>query len=206
MKLMTLAGSAEVLRGGKKKPSGSHLLTTPWLALIAAMGIVAVWNGAPAESATRFSPGIYVAPIAASEEEVHLLAATTWAEARSEGENGMRAVAHVMVNRVGPRFGDSLTDVILHPKQFSAWNEGDPNRPLAQDPERYARSGVNRETWETAQEVAREVLDGRSTDPTQGALFYHTRAVSPYWAKNGVGTHVIGQHVFYSDVTPRAGG
>ncbi|MEJ0060351.1 MAG: cell wall hydrolase [Terricaulis sp.] len=117
----------------------------------------------------------------------------------------MRAVAHVIVNRVGPRFGDSLTEVILHPKQFSAWNEGDPNRPLAQNPERYARSGINRETWETAQEVAREVLDGRSTDPTAGALFYHTSAISPYWAKNGVGEQVIGHHVFYSDVTPRAG-
>jgi spore germination cell wall hydrolase CwlJ-like protein len=203
---MTLTGATEVLLRGKKKSASSHFLSAPWLAMIAAMGIVAVWNNTPAESATRFSRGVHVAPIAASEEEVHLLAATTWAEARSEGEKGMRAVAHVMVNRVGPRFGDSLTEVILHPKQFSVWNEGDPNRPLVQNPERYARSGVNRETWETAQEVAREVLDGRSSDPTAGALFYHTRAISPYWAKNGVGTQVIGQHVFYSDVAPRVGG
>ncbi|HWA00445.1 MAG TPA: cell wall hydrolase [Caulobacterales bacterium] len=138
--------------------------------------------------------------------DVRLLAATAWAEARSEGEIGMRAVAHVVVNRVGEgRFGDSLNEVVLHPRQFSSWNRDDPNRPLALHPERYARSGVNLATWRVAQEVAREVLEGRSTDPTQGALFYHARSIRPYWASAGVGKRIIGHHVFYADVTARAG-
>src|SRR5262249_39417138 len=82
------------------------------------------------------------------------------------GALGMRAVAHVMVNRIGDRFGDDLQTVILAPKQFSAWNIGDPNRPLAQNPERYATGGLDKVTWDTAQEVAREVLSGQSVDPT----------------------------------------
>src|SRR5690606_23213977 len=126
------------------------------------------------------------------ENEVRLLAATVWGEARSEGELGMRAVAHVMVNRVGERFGEDLTTVLLTPKQFSVWNNGDPNRRLVlnlvRDPERYVSDFAE---WETAQRIAREVLSGQSVDPTGGALFYHTRAVRPRWARYGVGRQEI---------------
>ncbi len=138
--------------------------------------------------------------IPVDEEEVRLLAATAWGEARSEGEDGMRAVAHVMVNRVGQRFGEDLETVILSPRQFSVWNRGDPNRPLVRNPERYAQGGVNRETWETAQRVAREVLSGQSIEPTNGALFYHTGAIRTWWSRYGEGRTVIGAHVFYRDV------
>lgn len=143
-----------------------------------------------------------VAPIPVNETEVRLLAATAFGEARSEGEDGMRAVAHVMVNRVGQRFGENLATVILSPKQFSVWNRGDPNRRLVQnlarDPERYNGGAVAE--WEVAQRVAREVLAGQSVDPTGGALFYHTRAVRPRWASYGQGRQVIGAHIFYADV------
>jgi len=134
------------------------------------------------------------------ETEVRLLAATAWGEARSEGEHGMRAVAHVMVNRVGARFGDSLESVIRSPRQFSVWNRGDPNRPLVQNPERYATGGDNLTTWRTAQRIAREVLSGQSVDPTNGALFYHTTAIRPWWSRYGEGAHTIGAHIFYADV------
>lgn len=140
-----------------------------------------------------------ITPLEVDETEVRLLAATAWGEARSEGETGMRAVAHVMVNRVGDRFGEDLATVVLSPKQFSVWNRGDPNRRLVQslvaDPSR-----VPDTEWETAQRVAREVLSGQSADPTNGALFYHTSAIHPRWAPQGVGRQVIGAHVFYADV------
>lgn len=140
---------------------------------------------------------------AVDEQEAHYLASTIWAEARSEGEDGMRAVAHVIANRRGERFGYSIESVVLSPFQFSAWNRGDPNRPLAMHPERYATGGVNQETWEAAQRIAREVLAGQSADPTGGALFYHTTAIRPYWARYGQGRQVIGAHVFYADVLDR---
>lgn len=140
-------------------------------------------------------------PMPVNEDEVRLLAATAWGEARSEGEDGMRAVAHVMVNRVGNRFGEDLATVILSPKQFSVWNSGDPNRRLVaglyQHPDRYNIGGAD---WDTAQRVAREVLSGQSVDPTNGALFYHTRAIRPRWSSIGQGRQVIGAHVFYADV------
>lgn len=144
-----------------------------------------------------------VPAVVLNESEVRLLAATVWGEARSEGEQGMRAVAHVMMNRVGDRFGQNIETVIMTPYQFSVWNRGDPNRRLVSNPDAYATGGTALETWETAQRIAREVLSGQSVDPTGGALFYHTRAVRPSWARQGVGRHVIGAHVFYADVPDR---
>jgi len=140
------------------------------------------------------------AAIAVNPADAHLLAATAWAEARSEGEYGMRAVAHVIVNRLGARFGDNLETVIRAPKQFSAWNIGDPNRPLAQNPERYATAGADKDSWEIAQQIALQVLQGQSVDPTNGALFYHTLAVRPVWDRFAVGPLVIGSHIFFHDV------
>ncbi|MEZ5995665.1 MAG: cell wall hydrolase [Hyphomonadaceae bacterium] len=165
--------------------------------------LAAVINGErPLVGFIADEPSLQPEPASAAldENDVRLLAATMWAEARSEGEDGMRAVGHVIVNRVGRRFGENIETVILAPKQFSAWNIGDPNRPLAQDPERYATEGANLATWETAQAVAREVLSGQSVDPTDGALFYHTRAIRPWWSRYGEGRRVIGAHVFYRDV------
>lgn len=159
----------------------------------------------PEEPAAGAAPPAETA-VVVDEAEVRLLAATAWGEARSEGPDGMRAVAHVIVNRVGDRFGENLETVIRSPKQFSAWNRGDPNRPLVQNPERYATGGANLETWQAAQEIARQVLSGQSVDPTNGALFYHTRAIRPWWSRYGQGATVIGAHIFYRDVPDRYGG
>jgi len=139
-------------------------------------------------------------PVVVNENEVRLLAATVWGEARSEGEDGMRAVAHVMVNRIGDRFGEDLATVILSPKQFSVWNRGDPNRRTVVNLARDASGIATDPEWAMADRVAREVLSGQSLDPTDGALFYHTRAVRPRWAHVGQGRQVIGQHIFYADV------
>jgi spore germination cell wall hydrolase CwlJ-like protein len=190
-----------------------HNASRPLMGVLRALGIAGALTAAAAFNVAAAPDALTPAAQAASIEvspltllaipdprEVHLLAATMWGEARSEGENGMRAVAHVMVNRVGPRFGEDLRSVILAPKQFSAWNMGDPNRPLVQNPERYAKSKEDRITWQAAQRIAYEVLSGVSADPTGGALFYHTRAVSPSWSRYGVDAHVIGAHIFYEDV------
>jgi len=158
----------------------------------------------PNDPSAGTSPLAPIAPVAVDETQVRLLASTVWGEARSEGELGMRAVAHVMYNRIGARFGEDIETVILTPRQFSVWNRGDPNRRLVLNPDRYATGGEALETWEIAQRVAREVLSGQSVDPTGGALFYHTRAVRPSWARYGQGRQVIGAHVFYSDVPDRA--
>ena len=52
--------------------------------------------------------------------------------------------------------------------------------------------------------VARLALDGAPRDLTGGALFYHTRAVSPSWSRVFFRTTTIGAHHFYSPETQLA--
>lgn len=158
----------------------------------------------PASIVSMVEPDPLASRVVLNEDEVRLVAATAWGEARSEGEDGMRAVAHVIVNRVGERFGGDIETVVRSPWQFSVWNRRDPNRRRVENPEAYATEGAELETWETAQRVAREVLSGQSIDPTEGALFYHTTTIRPWWARFGQGRRVIGAHAFYTDV--RRGG
>lgn len=179
---------------------GMHSLSAMGAMILGGVWIVASLH-ATISGEAQASPSAAIHQTA--EGQARLLAATIWAEARSEGPEGMRAVAHVIVNRVGPRFGDSLPDVIFHPKQFSAWNMGDPNRALALNPDAAIKTSGDEASWLMAQTIARDVLGGRSIDPTGGALFYHTQAVNPGWASHGRGKQVIGAHVFYADVAPR---
>jgi hypothetical protein len=63
---------------------------------------------------------------------LEIAARTVWQEARGEPEEGQRAVAHVIVNRLRDgRWGKSLASVCLADRQFSGWNNSDPNRIAA---------------------------------------------------------------------------
>lgn len=156
-----------------------------------------------------------------SKQEAMVLAQTIWGEARSHGEDGMRAVGHVVVNRAQsgkPRlFGDGVVGAAKKNKQFSCWNPGDPNRdrmkymaeldlkikrgelPTDQPMDVWIKSGEGQEyaAWLNAKRIARSILAGKSNDPTQGALFYHTTAVHPSWSTRMAPTGQIANHIFY---------
>ena len=64
-------------------------------------------------------------------KNVEIAARGAWGEARNQGPKGMQAVINVMDNRrKDSRWGNSLAAVATQPKQFSAFNDGDPNKPL----------------------------------------------------------------------------
>ena len=57
-----------------------------------------------------------------------IAARTLYGEARAEPEEGQRAVARVLVNRMRDgRWGKNLWSVCLWPFQFSCWLPRDPN-------------------------------------------------------------------------------
>lgn len=128
-------------------------------------------------------------------DSIDYMARTAWGEARGEGTLGMRAVSHVIHNRVqSRRYPSTVREVVLQPWQFSAWNAADPNRAkmLALDETDPA--------FRAALDIAREVLRGGSADPTGGALHYHATSVSPSWAATATGGLQIGKHIFLTGV------
>jgi len=127
--------------------------------------------------------------------DVEVLARTIWGEARGEGLAGMEAVASVILNRVAAgRFGAGIAGVCQRPKQFSCWNDGDPNRAkLLAVTERDARYAL-------ALHIARRALGGALADRTFGATHYHAAYVFPRWARGHAPVTEIGRHIFYAGI------
>lgn len=130
-------------------------------------------------------------------DDVEILARTLWGEERSGSDAGLEAVAAVVMNRLaapGHRFGHTVKDVCLEPKQFSCWNEGDPNRAkilaLQDDDPVLARCRA----------IARRAVAGTVQDATNGALHYHAQSAKPVWAVGKQASAQIGGHLFYNNV------
>lgn len=121
-----------------------------------------------------------------------LLAKTLQAEAGNQGIGGMLAVGSVIRNRMGQ--GGSLSDVILAPAQFSAWNKatGAVGGEQGQD-----MAAV--EPSKDAYAAADAILSGSAPDITGGATHYYNPSISnPAWGKEKAGGDwtKIGAHIF----------
>lgn len=128
---------------------------------------------------------------------------TIWAEARGDGPEGRRAVAHTLKNRWLSDTGqwsrdDTLATVCLRHLQFSAWTVADPNF------EKLYRVTVMDKIFLDCGIAIREALAG-GHDMTHGARHYHTRAVEPSWINIGLGKarepcFETKHHLFYNDI------
>lgn len=112
-------------------------------------------------------------------------------EAKGEGEEGMRAVGHVVLNRASHRqFPETPCDVVYEGGeerrcQFSWYCDGRSDRPREM-----AR-------WAEAQALADRLLRGELVDITDGSLFFHAKRLETPWAVPRTRTVVVGNHVFY---------
>jgi N-acetylmuramoyl-L-alanine amidase len=119
-----------------------------------------------------------------------MMALTMWREARGEGRDGMRAVGHVIRNRVDAGQGD-WDHVITKRWQFSSLTAtGDPELilwPDSPDPD-----------FETAMNVAEDIFTNMDPDITAGSTHYfNPHVVLPSWAAKMTLMATIGNHVFY---------
>lgn len=121
------------------------------------------------------------------------LAEAVYYEARSETEEGQRAVAQVVLNRVRhPAWPNSVCGVVYQGPaipgggcQFSFTCDGSLNlRP----------SGS---AWARARWIAGEALAGKTYAGVGHSTHYHTHEVLPGWARRLAKTAVIGAHNFY---------
>lgn len=113
-------------------------------------------------------------------------------EAAREPEDGQRAVAQVVLNRMRhPAYPASVCGVVYQGAerptgcQFSFTCDGS----LARAP--------MRSYWERARKIAAEALKGHVHAPVGNATHYHADYVMPYWAPTLVKNAVIGAHIFY---------
>ena len=125
--------------------------------------------------------------------ELDVVARTLYGEARNVDLMGLVAVAWVIRTRVaiGGWWGDTLTGVCRKPKQFSCWNEGDPNRT------KVVGARLGDPSFHRCCAVATLVLLGEYEDPTHRAThYYNPDVVTPGWAEAMETTVVIGRHQF----------
>ena len=103
------------------------------------------------------------------------VANTIYYEARGEGEQGMRAVAHVIYNRA-KQANTSPCKIVHKPGQFATG----PSRP-------------HDAAWKRALRIAMNP----GIDITRGATYFHNYTVRPSWIRSLIVTYKFGGHIFY---------
>jgi len=134
--------------------------------------------------------------------EQDAVALTLYGEARGEPVDGRIAVACVLINRRHDgRWGTSFVAVCLARRQFSCWNDTDPNVDGLHDlltcsPAR--RTLAVRECYWIADGVLADALRPRVGAATH---YYATSMPTPpRWAAAGQFVAEIGHHRFYAGV------
>lgn len=119
------------------------------------------------------------APATFSSQEVACLAKNIYYEARGEPFEGQLAVAHVTLNRLAsPLFPDTICDIVTQKRQFSWVND----------------TRLMLDVADSYKLLAIEILSGKYSDPTKGALFFHAHWVKPFKRER---VKRIGNHIFY---------
>jgi len=131
-------------------------------------------------------------PVVSGDVQWECLAEALYFEARGESVRGQFAVAEVILNRVdSAKFPDTVCKVVnqgtgrKYACQFTFTCDGHPETIHEKDA--YARVG----------KIAKFMLEGAPRDLTDGATYYHTKAVNPRWARKFARTTTIGVHHFY---------
>lgn len=135
----------------------------------------------------------------AGDSDKVLLARLLFAETRGCSLAEMIDVGLSVPNRIGDGKewnGESVRDVILCPKQYSCFNEGNAGLKILKDPMRYGAK-----EFKKCLEVAEKVLDGEYEHLDKGQThFYNPDKCSPYWKDSDKMTRIeMGgnrEHVF----------
>lgn len=100
------------------------------------------------------------------QDDINNLALVTWKESRGEGADGMRAVMHVIVNRVAaPGFPKTIHDVIFQKYAFSSMT-------VPTDKEFTLQPKSPDSQYDYCVCAAPAVLSGSDPDITKGAVYY----------------------------------
>ena len=138
------------------------------------------------------APFAFKGDATARKRALECLASAVYYEAGSQDNDGERAVAQVVLNRVRhPAFPASVCGVVYEGStrptgcQFTFTCDGS----LYRQPDTAG--------WRRAYEVARFALGGYVYAPVGYATHYHANYVVPYWAPTLSKNAIVGAHIFY---------
>ncbi len=124
--------------------------------------------------------------------DTYCMALNLYHEARGEDVAGLVAVGNVVLNRVeSKRFPNTICKVVKqggqrrYKCQFSWWCDGRSDK------------AKNKRAWSKMVLISELLLNERIADNTNGALFYHTKSVNPYWNAAMTQKVIVGVHIFY---------
>ena len=130
--------------------------------------------------------------------EEYCLAETIYFEARNQELLGQIAVGLVALNRVkSSRFPDTLCDVTRQAKRDSSGRIIKYKCQFSYYCDGLKEHVAEKEAWSTAKIVAETVIEQGHKDFTDGALYYHTTSIVPYWSSAYHPTLELGDHIFY---------
>ncbi len=199
------AAPLDLLQGAQDRPDPAEITgqNFPGSAFFFAQGAFDPLSDAPAITSDHVLPldKAQAAPAAIfrgltaldSYRALNCLTSAIYYEAANEPDEGQRAVAQVVLNRVrSPLWPDSVCAVVYQGSertdfkcQFTFSCDGS----MARLPSAAA--------WVRARGVAQRALNGDVYAPAGTATFYHTLAVRPTWAASVRPVAVIGAHIFY---------
>jgi len=120
------------------------------------------------------------------------LAQAVYFEARSEGEEGQKAVAQVVMNRTGmARYADTVCGVV-----YQGWERAT-GCQFTFVCDGSLRAPDDAAAWDRAIEVAKNALAGLVYKPMLGATHYHAAWMRPYWAGEYARIGRVGGQIFY---------
>lgn len=138
------------------------------------------------------TPFMFKGGKAARIQAAQCLASAVYYEAGSQGDDGERAVAQVVLNRVRhPAFPASVCGVVYEGStkptgcQFTFTCDGSMYRQPDTD------------GWKRAYQIADAALSGYVYGPVGWATHYHANYVVPYWASAMAKNAIVGAHIFY---------
>src|SRR3954449_8584783 len=138
------------------------------------------------------TPFVFKGDAAGRKQALECLASAVYYEAGSQDDDGERAVAQVILNRVRhPAFPATVCGVVYQGStrstgcQFTFTCDGSMYRQPSAD------------GWKRAYRIAEAALSGSVYAPVGYATHYRANYVVPYWASTLAKNAVVGAHIFY---------
>ena len=138
------------------------------------------------------TPFVFKGNAATRKQALECLTSAIYYEAGNESDDGERAVAQVVLNRVRhPAFPASVCGVVYEGStrptgcQFTFTCDGSLYRQPDAD------------GWNRAYRIAEAALSGAVYAPVGFATHYHANYVVPYWASTLAKNAIVGAHIFY---------